>query len=391
MICKGKNHASTAVLSSPLILSDPFVRLRDSAVASDMALVPHCRWAKCSWFSNPPPIHLQSTAEAAPNNDPTCKATKIGGAAAHNRFAGRSAVPLATTVPRDGSPMIDNSKPKAKPPLAPRSHSTAVPSGEPRQAAGHGSARMPQTAAPVARSRPGHTCDGSLAAERTPNYASPWKFDWEHMSWENAAGDRAAGDDVKAALAARRCLLCPALRLSLFIPENTWHQIHGLLAMHSTAASSAYAIIRASPSWGWMYSPQWRSSTLRYRWLVCVFLPIKCGIQPCHHTDTANVRADHEIHASVQSHSHVRRLSCPVSCASTPAPCSRTFKPYRMTGRQIGCSTVWTAARSTWATPSIHSCRPSGWSFADAGRLLMCPNTQPTSPSSVTLAPTWSP
>ena len=180
------------------------MRQRDSSAASE-ALLQHCRWAKCSWFSNPPPIHLQSTAEAAPNNDPTCKATKIGGAAAHNRFAGRSAVPLATSVPLDGSPMIDNSKPKAKPPPAPRSCSTAVPSGEARQAARTGGVRMSH--APVARNRPGQTCDGSLVAERAPSYASPWKFDWEHMSWENAAGDQAAGDDVKAALAARRCRL----------------------------------------------------------------------------------------------------------------------------------------------------------------------------------------
>lgn len=173
------------------------------------------RWSKCSWFSNPPSIRLQASAEAAPNNDPACKAAKIGGAAAHNRFAGRSAVPLATTAPLDGSPMISNHT--AEPQVQdPRPTSTAVQSGELRQASGAGPRMTPvsHVRAPVAQPRPGHTCDGSAAAQRAPSYVSPWKFDWEHMNWENASADTSAGADVKAALAARRCTT-PAV--------STWH------------------------------------------------------------------------------------------------------------------------------------------------------------------------
>eukprot|EP00892_Ulva_mutabilis_P006076 jgi/Ulvmu1/3840/UM018_0052.1 len=173
-----------------------------------MAATETSLWSKCSWFSNPPPIHLQTSAEVAPNNDPACKAAKIGGAAAHNRFAGRSAVPLATTAPRGGSPTVTGSKPDTTATPASRPESTAVPSGEVSQA--HSalkparSAVRPSTTAAQTVARPGKTCDGTAAAQRAPSYVSPWKFDWEHMCWETTAGDAAAAEDVKAALAARR-------------------------------------------------------------------------------------------------------------------------------------------------------------------------------------------
>jgi hypothetical protein len=146
----------------------------------------HCRWSKCSWFSNPQPLQLQASSEAAANNHPSCKAARVGGAAAQNRFSGRTAVPIGTCAPKDGSPL-------QQPHFQTFSASTA-----PGPNAFSQTYEKNAVGGAVAHSRfndrkhpCGQTCDGS-APSAIRLQASSWVFNWECGAWEREAAPGAS-------------------------------------------------------------------------------------------------------------------------------------------------------------------------------------------------------
>ena len=182
-----------------------------------------CRWAKCSWFSTPPSdVGLQPSGttgssynvsdNAGGKRVTASGAAAVGGAAAQNRFAGRTAAPVGTTAPLDGSPVPAVSE--SLNPLEPNAGAPCSRDGR-RESAGmvaYGGAiahsRFNDRKRPAA-STCGRTCDEALlfqgqdtSSGKQGAGALQWQFNWEVMQWEQRS---AAEPNAKHVLAARRC------------------------------------------------------------------------------------------------------------------------------------------------------------------------------------------
>jgi hypothetical protein len=182
-----------------------------------------CRWSKCSWFASAPPdvgLQRSGTAIKAGSGGTHQGGTVVGGAFAQNRFTGRTAVPIPTTAPLEGSPI------SRLPPLSePNARAPQAASGvghEGRREAGG----MVSYGGAIAHSRfndrkrpAGHTCDGMLRHALKATLTSPWTFSWERMGWEKSDGAEAQneGGEVKHALAARRCAAVSSVLLARFV------------------------------------------------------------------------------------------------------------------------------------------------------------------------------
>jgi hypothetical protein len=160
-----------------------------------------CRWSKCSWFATAPDAHLQASRHVLDGTEVSvlCEGSaKVGGAAAQNRFAGRSARPFATTAPIDGSPILSQNTKNSQQLLGNRGgHVLAAIADAPGQ---------PFKRVASTQQGPGVTCDGSKP-ERGSG-ASKWTYDWDARVWKTSEGDaqsEMAVKKVKHTLAARRC------------------------------------------------------------------------------------------------------------------------------------------------------------------------------------------